>query len=191
MSKYNIETRIGTARPECMNCAYNCCCRCKRVEAGESCFYCSTNPSRRFTDFYGIRCCVAPDMAKYVCIDCKRCWKEPHIRRSSRQCDDKPYEGTRCSKCGKDGTRVSTSLRPPKYTDDKGWELLKFLSGGYKETPQYKKASKDSKIRNWRGIGGGVCRTDNYRKQFWIPIRWSEVKMWLDEMASSKYKSTG
>lgn len=56
---------------------------------------------------------------KKVCLNC----------RESLNLDNSDYavEKYPCSKCGKQMTLLPHRFRPPKKTDDKGWQLVKFL----------------------------------------------------------------
>lgn len=55
---------------------------------------------------------------KAVCIDCRKSLNRP-LDSSNRL-----YP---CSECGKSMTLLSHRFRPPKKTDDKKWETVKFL----------------------------------------------------------------
>lgn len=56
---------------------------------------------------------------KKVCLDC----------RESLNLDVSDYSAEKypCAKCGKQMTLLPHRFRPPKKTDDKGWELVSFL----------------------------------------------------------------
>lgn len=56
---------------------------------------------------------------KSVCIECRKSLNRP-LDTSS----DRLYP---CSECGKPMTLLSHRFRPPKKTDDKKWEAVKFL----------------------------------------------------------------
>ena len=56
---------------------------------------------------------------KSICIECRKSLNRPWDISS-----DKHYP---CSECGKPMTLLSHRFRPPKKTDDKKWETVKFL----------------------------------------------------------------
>lgn len=56
---------------------------------------------------------------KSVCIDCRKSLNRPLDTDS-----DRFYP---CSLCGKPMTLLSHRFRPPKKTDDKKWETVKYL----------------------------------------------------------------
>lgn len=56
---------------------------------------------------------------KSICIECRK-----SLNRPSDISSDKHYP---CSECGKPMTLLSHRFRPPKKTDDKKWDTVKFL----------------------------------------------------------------
>lgn len=56
---------------------------------------------------------------KKVCLDCR---ESLNLDVSDYSAETRP-----CAKCGKQMTFLPHRFRPPKKTDDKGWELVDFL----------------------------------------------------------------
>lgn len=56
---------------------------------------------------------------KKVCLDCR---ESLNLDNSDHAVEKYP-----CAKCGKQTSLLPHRFRPPKKTDDKGWELVEFL----------------------------------------------------------------
>ena len=76
----------------------------------------------------------------YVCFECRKSFK-----RLSASFMDK----LKCPNCGKDSHNVGKKFKAPKMTDDKGWELTKFLfKNGFNFYSLYEDASHEVSGRN-------------------------------------------
>ena len=90
-------------------CGFKCLC-------GKKCHACS----------FG--CCddSGPFRRKYVCLKCKRCWKDKYSRDYIHPAPPVPpahSEPSRCSNCGKEGSLIGDKFRPPKK-HSKEWDKL-------------------------------------------------------------------
>jgi DNA-directed RNA polymerase subunit RPC12/RpoP len=83
---------------------------------------------------------------KSVCIECRKSLNRPLDTGS-----DRLYP---CSECGKPMTLLSHRFRPPKKSDDKKWETVKFLiENGFHYDHVYQKIETNS---------NGVTSYQNY-----------------------------
>lgn len=84
---------------------------------------------------------------KSVCIECRR--------TLNRTLDTGPNRLYPCSECGKPMALISHRFRPPKKTDDKKWETVKYLiENGFHYDHVYQKIE----------ISNGVTHYQNYAK---------------------------
>ena len=91
---------------------------------------------------------------KSVCIECRKT-----LNRTLDTGSDRLYP---CSECGKPMTLLSHRFRPPKKTDDKKWEIVKFLiENGFHYEHVYQKIDTNSNgVTSYQGY---ATYPDNFR----------------------------